>query len=112
MRGLNAGFISLIPKVTCPKEVADYRPISLIGSIYKLLAKVLATRLQVVLPRLLSKNQFAFTHGRQIADCILVASEVVDFLQKREGAASYSNWTLRKHMIQLNGNFCLRSWRR
>lgn len=84
VRGLNASFIALIPKTPCPKEVADFRPISLIGSVYKLVAKVLAARLQQCMPRLISENQFAFTPGRQISDCIFIAAEVVDFLQKRE----------------------------
>lgn len=62
--------------------MSDYRTISLIGSAYKLISKVLASRLHVVMPKLLSANQFAFTSGRQIADCILIASEVVDLLNE------------------------------
>ncbi|XP_057432300.1 uncharacterized protein LOC130725057 [Lotus japonicus] len=81
----NATFIALIPKHNNPSAVTDFRPISLIGSVYKLVFKVLASRLQGVAPLLVSENQFAFTHGRQISDCILIANEVVDFLKKREG---------------------------
>ncbi|GJU10288.1 putative RNA-directed DNA polymerase, eukaryota, reverse transcriptase zinc-binding domain protein [Tanacetum coccineum] len=44
-RGCNASFISLIPKKADPVELSDYRPISLIGSMYKILSKVLAARL-------------------------------------------------------------------
>lgn len=78
VKGLNAGFIALIPKKQVPELVTDYRPTSLIGSIYKFVAKVLAARLQKVMPYLLSSNQFSFTKGRQIADCIFIANEVVD----------------------------------
>ncbi|XP_057418742.1 uncharacterized protein LOC130712948 [Lotus japonicus] len=84
VKGLNATFIALIPKHNNPSAVTDFRPISLIGSAYKLISKVLASRLQRVAPLLVSENQFAFTHGRQISDCILIANEVVDLLKKRE----------------------------
>lgn len=82
VRILNASFISLIPKIPYPQEVADFRPISFIGNVYKLVSKVLGTRLQKILPRVITENQFSFTPGRQINDCILLATEVVDFLNK------------------------------
>ena len=44
-RGMLAFFVILIPKVSSPLELKDYRPISLLGCLYKLLAKVLARRL-------------------------------------------------------------------
>jgi hypothetical protein len=46
---LNASFITLIPKKVNASNIRDFRPISLIGSMYKLLAKVLANRFKVVL---------------------------------------------------------------
>jgi len=39
---LNATFIGLIPKKPNAKNIRDFRPISLVGCIYKLLSKVLA----------------------------------------------------------------------
>lgn len=44
-KGVNSTFIALIPKVASPQKLADFRPISLVGSLYKVLAKVLANRL-------------------------------------------------------------------
>nr|GFC48052.1 RNA-directed DNA polymerase, eukaryota, reverse transcriptase zinc-binding domain protein [Tanacetum cinerariifolium] len=44
-RGGNSSFIALIPKVTDAKFVADFCPISLIGSVYKVVTKILANRL-------------------------------------------------------------------
>ncbi|GJY07450.1 hypothetical protein Tco_0374504 [Tanacetum coccineum] len=43
-KGCNASFIALIPKVLDAKFVSDYRPISLIGCIYKVVTKILANR--------------------------------------------------------------------
>jgi hypothetical protein len=46
MKGINNTFITLIPKKDSLQRLNDYRPISLIGSLYKVLAKVLANRLK------------------------------------------------------------------
>lgn len=77
-RGINYTFIALIPKVDHPQKLNDYRPISLVGSIYKVLAKVLANRLRQVIGSVVASEQSAFVQNRQILDGILIANEVVD----------------------------------
>lgn len=60
---LGATFIALIPKKKRADLIRDFRPISLIGSIYKILAKVLASRLLKVLPSIISQAQGPLVHG-------------------------------------------------
>ncbi|GKC94960.1 RNA-directed DNA polymerase, eukaryota [Tanacetum coccineum] len=54
-KGCNSSFIALIPKCIDPKFVNNYRPISLIGSLYKVVTKILAIRLSSVLNNLISE---------------------------------------------------------
>jgi hypothetical protein len=81
-KGINSTFIALIPKVECPQTLNDYRPISLVGSLYKILAKLLANRLRQVIGTVISDTQSAFVKNRQILDGILIANEVVDEARK------------------------------
>ncbi|RVW68000.1 Transposon TX1 uncharacterized 149 kDa protein [Vitis vinifera] len=60
------------------EDLKDFRPISLVGSLYKLLAKVLANRIKKVMGKVISESQNAFVEGRQILDAVLIANEAVD----------------------------------
>ncbi|GLT47499.1 hypothetical protein SLA2020_211940 [Shorea laevis] len=87
VRGLNSSFLTLIPKKLNAVELKDYRPISLLGCVYKLLAKVLSNRLKSVMAEIVSDTQSAFVGGRQLVDSVLVLNEVVDEIKKRKQAA-------------------------
>nr|GEU39708.1 RNA-directed DNA polymerase, eukaryota [Tanacetum cinerariifolium] len=65
-KGCNSSFVALIPKTNDPRFVCDYRPISLIGSLYNVVTKVLATRLSLVISDLISDVQIDFLPNRQI----------------------------------------------
>jgi hypothetical protein len=49
-----------------------------VGSLYKILAKLLANRLRGVIGSVVSESQSAFVKNRQILDIILIANEAVD----------------------------------
>ena len=50
-KSLNTTFLVLITKKGGAEDLGDFRPISLLGGLYKSLAKVLANRLKKVLGR-------------------------------------------------------------
>lgn len=60
VRGGNANFVTLIPKKSNPQQIKDFRPISLIGCAYKILAKVLAKRLAKVVGKVIYDHQSTF----------------------------------------------------
>ncbi|GKV12577.1 hypothetical protein SLEP1_g23703 [Rubroshorea leprosula] len=87
VRGLNSSFLALVPKKLNAANLKEYRPISLLGCVYKLLAKVLANRLKSVMPAIVSETQSAFVGGRQLVDSVLVLNEVVEEIKNRKQPA-------------------------
>ena len=83
----NSTYICLIPKKLSSLKLKDYRPISLVTSLYKILAKVLSLRLREVLGETIGPEQGAFVRGRQILDLVLIANEGVEEYRekKKEG---------------------------
>ncbi|GJV61243.1 RNA-directed DNA polymerase, eukaryota [Tanacetum coccineum] len=86
-RGCNASFIALIPKIHDAKIVKDFRPISLIGSIYKIITKILANRLCNVLPCLISEVQSAFVSNRNILDGPFILDELLQWCKHKRKRA-------------------------
>uniref|UniRef100_A0A803PE25 Reverse transcriptase domain-containing protein n=1 Tax=Cannabis sativa TaxID=3483 RepID=A0A803PE25_CANSA len=81
---VNTTLISLIPKKKHAHTLKDFRPISLCSTFYKVISKVLASRLKVVLDKIISPFQSAFVSGRVIFDNILIAQEVVHAINSRK----------------------------
>ncbi|KAI8536166.1 hypothetical protein RHMOL_Rhmol10G0235300 [Rhododendron molle] len=73
----NTTTISLIPKVSAPLSAKDFRPISCCNVTLKCVTKVLANRLQSLLPHIINKSQSAFVKGRFIIDNVLLMQELV-----------------------------------
>lgn len=101
---LNCTFLSLIPKKNAAIELKDFRPISLVSTIYKILSKVLANRLKVVMPNLISQSQGAFLSERQILDGIyLLLTNLLVQEKEKEKKELCASWIWKKLMIMFFG---------
>ncbi|XP_058747155.1 uncharacterized protein LOC131620159 [Vicia villosa] len=97
-----SSFLTLIPKCKNPLSLDDYRPICLVGCMYKVVVKLLAGRLKGVLNSIISNSQSVFVPGRQLLDGVLVANEVVDFARKEGKIVFFSRLILRRLMISVD----------
>jgi hypothetical protein len=83
--------VVLIPKVKNPSRIKDLMPISLCNVLYKLISNVLANRLKLILPEVISPNQSAFVPGHLITDNVMVAYEISHYMQnKRSGKEGFA----------------------
>ncbi|GJV84453.1 RNA-directed DNA polymerase, eukaryota, reverse transcriptase zinc-binding domain protein [Tanacetum coccineum] len=83
-KGCNSTFITLILKVSNAKFVSDFHPISLIGCQYKIIGKILANRLSMVIGSCISAEQSAFIKGRNILGGPFILNEVLAWYHDRK----------------------------
>lgn len=81
-RQVNATVISLIPKVTGAASLSDFRPISLCNTVYKVISRILASRLKSITPEAVQRNQVGFINGRVLCENVLLAAELVTDFHK------------------------------
>lgn len=104
---LNAPLITLLPKGPEPKQSGDYRPISLIHSFTKLVAKLLANHLAPELDRLIDINQSAFIKKRSIHDNFKFVEQVAKSLHRKKKALLLLKLDISKAFDTVSWSFLL-----
>lgn len=85
LKQMNHSFIVLIPKTENPLMLENFRPINLCNVSYKIITKILATRLRGVLGKLVLDPQAAFILGCAIHDDVIVAHEIFHTMEHKRG---------------------------
>jgi hypothetical protein len=83
MPGFNSNIIALLPKVQNATSIDQFRPIAMANFKFKVISKIIADRLASVLPSIISEEQMGFIHGRNIKDCLCIASEAANLLHNK-----------------------------
>jgi len=86
---VNQTHLVLIPKVTSPEYLYQFRPIGLCNVNYKIVTKILVKKLKLIMPKLISESQSSFIPGRNITNNIIVAQEIVHSMRQMKGDDGY-----------------------
>lgn len=103
---LNSAYLTLIPKVDA-SQAKDFRPISLIHSFAKLIAKVLANRLGPLLTSLVATNQSAFVRGRCIHDNYILVQQTIKSLHRHKVPSLFLKLDISKAFDSVSWSFLL-----
>ena len=104
---VNEANIVLLPKNQIAANVLDYRPISLINSVAKIITKLLANRLAPHMNDLVSHAQNAFIKKRCIHDNFLYAQRVIQLLHRKKKSALFINLDISKAFDSIGWSFLL-----
>ena len=104
------GTITLIPKGEINlTDLKNWRPISLLNVDYKLLSKVLAKRIEQLLPKLIHTDQTGFISGRYIGQNIRLLSDIMEFSDTKKFQGIFLFVDFEKAFDSLEWNFILKS---
>jgi hypothetical protein len=109
----NNNLIVLVLKVSGPRVMGDYRPISLVNFQFKVIFKILADRLVPITMRIISIEQRGFIRDLNISECVILASEVINSLEKKQYEGNVAlKVDIAKAFDTLDWNFLLEVLRR
>lgn len=102
---LNATFIAFIPKEEHSQTPDKFQRIALCNVIYKIVSKVIASRLKPLLPLLISPEQSGYVEGRKITDGIIFTHEIIHSLKQYKKAVMLLKTDLSKAFDSLSWKY-------
>ncbi|KAL3685886.1 hypothetical protein R1sor_003908 [Riccia sorocarpa] len=104
-KGFLEGAITLVPKGGGVNTLSALRPITLLSSLYKLFAKLIAARLAMILPTLISTHQQGFVKGRTVFNNVLTFTLLHETLRRERRTASFLMIDFARAFDSLNHEF-------
>ncbi|KAJ4784621.1 RNA-directed DNA polymerase (reverse transcriptase)-related family protein [Rhynchospora pubera] len=105
LQPLNTSLIALIPKFDEASVPADFRPISIVHSIQRILSKIMTLRLTPFLQFIVTVNQTGFLQQRSIIDNFLYAQEVISHAAKANAPLAVFKADVHKAFDTLSWSF-------
>ena len=78
------GVLTLLYTSGEQEDIRNWRPLTLLNSDYKIIAKILAERLKVVLPKLIHSDQKGFVKGRNINEANRLIQDVIYYTDRED----------------------------
>ncbi|PKU84741.1 integrator complex subunit 11 [Dendrobium catenatum] len=105
--GIKATALALIPKTKHASSFNDFRPIALCNVIYKIISKIIANRLKLVMPHIVKDNQSGFIKSRISTDHIILAQEILSYAAKGKKSIFCAKFDIRKAFDTISREFIL-----
>ena len=102
---LNFGVVTLIPKVPNAIDIKAFRPICLLNVCYKIITKVLTSRLASCINKVINDSQYGFIKGKYIMDGVVSLHEIIHEVKRKKQSGVIFKVDFEKAYDKVNWNF-------